>query len=53
MYDQLKREVIADVDDDWSVDVYGNLRCPCGQIVEDDGECPEGHVSPLREHALI
>lgn len=38
---------------EWSVDHMGMLVCPCGRKVEDDGECPNGHVSPLRENALI
>ena len=23
------------------------LLCPCGTVIEQDGECPEGHVSPM------
>jgi len=42
----------------WSIDsaVYGldcNLICPCGYMIEQDGECPDGCVSPLREMGLI
>lgn len=29
------------------------LRCPHGHQVEQDGECPAGCVSPLREAGLI
>ena len=29
------------------------LTCPCGHIVEMDGECPEGHTSPFVKHGLI
>lgn len=29
------------------------LICPCGHRIETDGECPNGHVSPLREMGLI
>lgn len=39
--------------DDWRVDSRGNLRCPCERIVEDDGSCPNGHTSPLREAGMI
>ena len=44
--------------DGWGIDseIYGldfNLICPCGYMIEQDGECPEGHVSPLREMGLI
>lgn len=31
----------------WSVDPVGVLICPCGHRVEDDGECPNGHKSPI------
>ena len=24
------------------------LECPCGKVIETDGRCPNGHVSPLR-----
>lgn len=29
------------------------LVCPCGHVIEQDGTCPAGHVSPLRESGLI
>ena len=29
------------------------LICPCGDTIELDGECPEGHVSPLRLAGMI
>ena len=29
------------------------LLCPCGEMIEQDGECPEGHVSPLVEMGMI
>jgi hypothetical protein len=29
------------------------LECPCGNVVEHDGVCPNGHVSPLREAGII
>lgn len=40
----------------WDTDGFGAdclLICPCGDLVEQDGECPEGHVSPLRTMGLI
>lgn len=29
------------------------LVCPCGDVIEQDGTCSQGCVSPLREHGLI
>lgn len=29
------------------------LICPCGEVIELDGACPRGHVSPLRGIRLI
>jgi hypothetical protein len=29
------------------------LECPCGNVIEQDGTCPEGCVSPLRAAGLI
>lgn len=50
----MKREMLEMLGaDEWTVDVRGNLRCPCGLIVEDDGSCPDGHTSPLREAGMI
>lgn len=46
-----KRELVKDTD--WTVSHDGMLVCPCGRRVEDDGQCPNGHVSPLRERGLI
>lgn len=40
----------------WETDGYGidsNLICPHGHMIEQDGICPEGCVSPLREMGLI
>jgi hypothetical protein len=39
--------------DDWSTDGLGVLICPCGNRVEDDGQCPNGHVSPMRQEGFI
>jgi hypothetical protein len=50
---QLKREVIEGRDDDWTVSATGMLVCPCGELVEDDGACPDGHESPLKGMGLI
>jgi hypothetical protein len=40
----------------WSTDGYGldaNLIAPDGCMIEQDGRCPHGHVSPLREAGMI
>lgn len=40
----------------WSTDGYGIdslLICPHGHVIEQDGVCPEGCVSPLRTAGLI
>lgn len=50
----VKREVIKSKGySNWTVEVDGMLICPCGYRVEDDGECPEGHTSPLVKEGLI
>lgn len=30
-----------------------NLICPCGDMIEQDGQCSIGHVSPLRTLGFI
>ncbi|GAA4908186.1 hypothetical protein [Streptomonospora salina] len=37
----------------WDVTALGDLVCPCGDLIEPDGGCPEGCVSPLREAGWI
>jgi hypothetical protein len=38
----------------WTVHHMGDMFvCPCGSLVELDGECPEGHVSPMRKAGMI
>lgn len=49
----LKEQVINNLDSDWTVGHDGVLRCPCNHRVEDDGQCPNGHVSPLRKAGMI
>lgn len=42
--------------DEWDTDGFGLssvLICPHGHRVEQDGSCPEGCVSPLREMGMI
>jgi hypothetical protein len=42
--------------EEWTTDGFGMssiLICPHGHRVEQDGTCPDGCVSPLREHGLI
>jgi len=38
---------------DWSTDGMGTLICPCGHRVEDDGQCPNGHKSPMLTAGII
>lgn len=52
MYDQ-KREFVETHAPEWDVSHTGTLICPCGVQVEDDGKCPDGHVSPMREMCII
>jgi len=33
--------------DEWEATPFGDLICPCGDTIELDGVCPEGHKSPL------
>ena len=37
----------------WEADGDDLLVCPCGHVIELDGRCPRGHVSPLRSAGLI
>lgn len=40
----------------WETDGMGidsMLVCPHGHTIEQDGRCPDGCVSPLREQGLI
>jgi hypothetical protein len=42
----------------WSIDDESNgadclLVCPHSHVIEQDGTCPEGCVSPLRSQGLI
>lgn len=51
--DEMLMEILPD---GWETDGYGLsscLICPHGETIEQDGECPEGCVSPLREMGLI
>lgn len=41
------------VDEGWTTDGIDMLICPCGNRVEDDGECPEGCVSPMLQEGMI
>ena len=49
----MKRAVIDGLDEEWEVLADGTLVCPCGHRVEDDGECPNGHTSPLIRAGMI
>lgn len=48
----MKGIIIEDYDG-WEVTADGHLQCPCGWIIEDDGTCPDGHVSPLRQEGMV
>lgn len=42
--------------DDWDTDGFGLDSCliaPDGCVIEQDGQCAHGHVSPLRMAGLI
>lgn len=40
--------------EDWEAGYFGDtVICPCGDEIELDGRCPEGHVSPLRSAGII
>jgi len=42
--------------DEWNTDGYGMssvLICPHGHRIEQDGKCPDGCISPLREMGMI
>jgi hypothetical protein len=50
-------EILMDMGyDDWETDGFGldsNLIAPDGCTIEQDGQCPHGYVSPLRELGMI
>lgn len=53
MFDDIIEELLPE---DWSTDGYGIdscLVCPCGITIEQDGRCPNGHISPLRGLGLV
>lgn len=53
MYDDMIQDLLPE---GWETDGFGldsNLICPHGHMIEQDGECPEGCVSPLRLMGLI
>lgn len=48
--------LLADIAPDWSTDGYGMsslLIAPDGCVIEQDGECPHGYVSPLITAGMI
>jgi len=53
MFGETKREFVESQDGDWMVGADGVIVCPCGHRIEDDGECPNGHTSPMRSAGLI
>lgn len=38
---------------DWDAGDGTVIYCPDGYPVETDGQCPDGHVSPLRAMGMI
>lgn len=53
--DEYIEEILGDDFPEWSNDGIGwdVLVAPDGCRVEQDGQCPHGHVSPLRQLGLI
>jgi len=49
----IKQKLADEADGDWMVSRTGMFVCPCGQKIEDDGECPQGHKSPMLKKGLI
>jgi hypothetical protein len=47
--DEMLNEILPD---DWCGDSE-TLTCPCGHLIEWDGECPDGCVSPLKKMGMI
>lgn len=46
-------ETLGAAERGWEADGDDLLVCPCGDVIELDGRCPAGHVSPLRRAGLI
>ena len=57
MCDDMEDLIESMLPDDWEYEsgfgIDGLLICPHGHTIEQDGECPEGCVSPLRTMGLI
>ena len=54
MYSFLE-ELIGEMED-WDTDGFGdssNLICPCGYSIEQEGECPDGCISPLLALGMV
>jgi hypothetical protein len=52
-FEQILEQILPE---GWSTDGYGLdscLICPHGHIIEMDGECPDGCISPLKELGII
>lgn len=43
---ETKQQLIDKKYNEWSI-LNGTFVCPCGNLVEDDGNCPNNHQSPL------
>lgn len=49
----MKEDFLRQHAPEWTTDGMGVLICPCDHRVEDDGECPNGHRSPMLEAGII
>lgn len=55
MFDDMNEMFEEMLPEGWTTDGLGPevLICPHGHRIEQDGECPEGCVSPLRAWGMI
>jgi len=56
--DELMKHIESQFPDGWSwyepdMGMDSLLECPHGSVIEQDGRCPSGCVSPLRRMGLI
>lgn len=52
---QLIKHVLETSDnyEEWTTNRYNQLICPCDNCIEIDGNCPNGHISPVRQEGMI
>lgn len=57
MFDEIEDSIQEMLPDGWEYQggfgLSGLLTCPCGIDIEQDGQCPNGCVSPLRALGLV